>query len=57
MEKIEIKFSFLISQIHPILDSLASNVGERPEIHVVVLGLLFMLNAPLSVWQKFATST
>ena len=57
MEKIEIKFSFLISQIHPILDSLASNVGERPEIHGVVLGLLFMLNAPLSMWQKFAAST
>ena len=50
-------YSFLISQIHPILNSLASNVGERPEVRMAAIGILFMSNAPLSVWQKIATST
>ena len=39
------------------MDSLASNVGERPEIRMAAIGLLFMSNARQSVWQKFAAST
>lgn len=44
-------------QIHPILASLAGNVGERPEVRMASLGLLLMSNAPQSVWQKFAASS
>jgi hypothetical protein len=44
-------------KIHPILASLASSVGERPEIRMASLGLLLMSNATQSLWQKFAGST
>jgi hypothetical protein len=47
----------LYQQIHPILASLAGNVAERPEVRMAALGLLFMSNAPQSLWQKFASST
>ena len=56
-EKSKFIYSFLISQIHPILNSLASNIGERPEVRMAAIGILLMSNAPLSVWQKIATST
>ncbi len=44
-------------QVHPVLASLASNVGERPEIRMASLGLLLMSDAPQALWQKFAAST
>ena len=36
---------------------MATNVGERPEVRMAAMGLLFMSNAPLSVWQKIVAST
>ena len=41
-------------KVHPILASLASNVGERHEIRMASLGLLLVSNAPQALWQKFA---
>jgi hypothetical protein len=48
---------YIDTQVHPILASLASNVGERPEIRMASLGLLLMSNAPQSLWQKFSANT
>ena len=45
------------SQIHPILASLASNIGERPEIRMASIGMLLLSNAPQSVFQQLAAST
>ena len=65
-EKVEINWKLIkinfsnksfSNQIHPILISLASNVGERPEIRMASLGLLFMSNAPQALWQKFAAQS
>lgn len=39
------------------LNSLASNVGERYEVRMAALGLLLMSNAPLVMWQKFAAAS
>lgn len=44
-------------QIHPILTSLASNVGERPEIRMTSIALLLLSNAPQSTFQKLAAGT
>ena len=47
----------LILQVHPILISLAGNTGERNEIRMAALSLLFLSNAPQNIWQRFAAST
>ncbi|XP_057375632.1 vitellogenin-2-like [Daphnia carinata] len=44
-------------KIHPILINLASNTAERAEVRMAAMSLLFMSNAPQSIWQKFASST
>ena len=55
--KFDFNFCKFSNQIHPILLSLATNVAERPEVRMASIALLFMSNAPQTVWQKFASST
>lgn len=57
-KKFSSKIPFVIlEQIHPILLSVATNVAERPEVRMASIAMLFMSNAPQSLWQKFASST
>lgn len=52
------RVAFVVPEkIHPILVNLASNTAERAEVRMAAMSLLFMSNAPQSIWQKFASST
>ena len=44
-------------KVHPILNALASNTEERPEVRMAAISILLTTNAPVAVWQKLATST
>jgi len=44
-------------RVHPLLITLADNVGERAEVRMAAISLLLHSNAPVTVWQKIATRT